>query len=96
VQKLLKRRLDGKSFVEGHEALVDTFLLEHKKGFPFSPDIAIQIGFDKNLVTKAVEEASQRLKRGETLEDYQSERRREFEGKVDWSYFVSKDWRPAE
>ena len=58
VQKLLKRRLDGKSFVEGHEALVDTFLLEHKKGFPFSPDIAIQIGFDKNLVTKAVEEAS--------------------------------------
>ncbi len=61
VRKLLKRRLDGKSFVEGHEALVDTFLLEHKKGFPFSPNIAIQIGFDTNMVSKAVDEASQRM-----------------------------------
>lgn len=54
VQKLLKRRLDGKSFVEGLEALVDTFLLEHKKGFAFSSDIAIQVGFDAGMVAKAV------------------------------------------
>lgn len=96
VQKLLKRRLDGKSFVEGHEALVDTFLLEHKKGFAFSSDIAIQVGYDAGMVAKAVEEASLRIAKGETLESYQNERREEIERVFDWAHFVPKDWRPRE
>lgn len=96
VHKLLKRRFDGKSFVEGHEALVDTFLLEHKKGFSFSPQIAIQIGFDTSMVEKAVTEASHRIQKGQTLEDYQRERTKELEEVIDWSHFVPKDWFPGQ
>ena len=96
VLKLLKRRLAGKSFVGGHEALVDTFLLEYKKGFPFSPEIAKQVGFDPDMVSKAAEEATQRIARGETLEDYQRERRADLEQQMNWAHFVPKDWRPME
>ncbi len=96
VRKLLQRRLNGQSFVEGHAALVDTFLLEHKKGFPFSPDTALQVGFEPTMITNAVEEAKQRIARGEKLEDYQRERREELEQAINWAHFVPKDWRPGE
>lgn len=96
VRKLLQRRLNGQSFVEGHAALVDTFLLEHKKGFPFSPDIALQVGFKPTMITNAVEEANQRIARNQTLEDYQCERREELERAINWAHFVPKDWRPGE
>jgi hypothetical protein len=46
------------------------------------------------MVTNAVEEAKQRVARGDKLENYQRERREELERAINWAHFVPKDWRP--
>ena len=71
MRKLFERRFKGQGIAEGNVALVDAFLLEKKKGFEFSPSIAIGVGFSQEMVSMAAQEALERVQRGETLEDYQ-------------------------